>query len=143
VSRPTERPVFFIDRALGAYDVAEALRKAGAHVEVHDAHFQDDEDDTVWLPGVGAHGWIVLTKDERISRRRLEIDALMNARVGAFILTRSDLTGPQMADAFVRALPRMERFAQKRERPFVAMVSPSGTITLKRGGAKLGGIKRR
>ena len=34
-----QKPVFFIDRALGKRAVAEALRKAGAIVEIHDDHF--------------------------------------------------------------------------------------------------------
>lgn len=40
---------FFIDRSLGSQGVAQALRNAGARVEVHDDHFAVNEQDTVWL----------------------------------------------------------------------------------------------
>ena len=37
-----EEPVFFIDRSLGRRHVAQALRAAGAVVEIHDDHFPQD-----------------------------------------------------------------------------------------------------
>lgn len=82
---PDDEPTFFIDRSLGSRDVPEALRAAGARVEVHDDHFDQDAEDAIWLPEVGGRGWLVLTKDIRIRRHPLELSALMNAGVGAFI----------------------------------------------------------
>jgi hypothetical protein len=49
-------PVFFVDRSLGKHVVPDALRAAGAHVEVHDDHFAQDALDEVWLPAVGQNG---------------------------------------------------------------------------------------
>jgi len=49
---------FFIDRSLGRFAVAEALRGAGVWVETHDQHFQQDEQDGVWLLEVGRRGWV-------------------------------------------------------------------------------------
>lgn len=60
-ARRLKQPVFFLDRNLGRSVVAEALREAGAHVEVHNEHFAQDERDDVWLDAVGARGWIVVT----------------------------------------------------------------------------------
>jgi hypothetical protein len=56
-------------------------------------------------------GWIVLTKDARIRYREIERTALMNAGVGAFVLTAKNLQGSEMASIFVHALPSMMRFA--------------------------------
>ena len=39
---PLETAVFFIDRSVGKKTVANALREAGLHVEVHDDHFAQD-----------------------------------------------------------------------------------------------------
>ncbi len=78
MSLPPDEPTFLIDRSLGSRDVPEALRAAGALVEVHDDHFAQDAEDAVWLPAVGAQGWIVLTKDIRIRRHPLELSALMS-----------------------------------------------------------------
>jgi hypothetical protein len=45
-------------------------------VEVHDDHFARDEEDRVWLQSVGEKGWVVLTKDQKLRYRPLEINAL-------------------------------------------------------------------
>ncbi len=118
-----------------------ALQHAGALVELHDDHFPHDQDDADWLPIVGHRGWLVLTKDKAIRRRELEMQALMGAGVGAFILTATGLDGPSMASAFVAALPTMTRYAHTRVRPFVASVTAIGRVSMLRGGARRGGVR--
>jgi hypothetical protein len=86
--------------------VAEALRRSGCSVEIHDQHFHQAAKDTDWLPEVGRRGWVVLTKDRQIRTRQNELIALLSAGVAAFVLTAADLSGPEMASAFVRALHR-------------------------------------
>jgi len=139
---PTEPPTFFVDRCLGSSDVPNALRQAGARVEIHDDHFAQDALDTDWLPIVGAKGWILLTRDKRIRRRELEKQALMSAGIGAFFLSGTEMTGEDMAQAFVAALSEMSHVVEKRVRPFIAYVSRSGDISMKIGGARRGGVKR-
>ena len=90
--------VFFLDRSLGKKKVAQALRQAGAVVEVHADHFPADARDEDWLRVVGSRGWIVLTKDERIRYRPNERSALLRSGVRAFILTARDLTGEEMGE---------------------------------------------
>jgi hypothetical protein len=126
-----DEPTFFVDRSLGRSDVPAALRGAGARVEIHDDHFPQDAPDVSWLAEAGARGWLVLTKDRRIQRHPLELNALSAAGVGAFILTSANLSGAQMAAALVKALPRMIALAARCGRPFVATVSRSGDVSLK------------
>ena len=135
-------PVFFVDRSLGSVDVPTGLRAAGATVEVHDDHFAHTEADVDWLPVVGQRGWVVVTKDRRIRTRNVELEALMDAGVAAFVLTAGDLSGAEMAEALVKALPRMQRMVAKHLRPFIAAVSRPGEVTLKVGGERRGGVKR-
>lgn len=90
--------VFFLDRSLGRVHVSQALRALGARVEIHDDHFPLDARDADWLPEVGRRGWVVLMKDKRIRRNRLERDALLASGVRAFVLTSGNLTGPEMAE---------------------------------------------
>lgn len=78
--KPASGLVFFIDRSLGRKYVAEALRTAGATVEVHDDHFPQTTPDVDWLAEVGRRGWVVLSKDERIRRNRIEREALEAGR---------------------------------------------------------------
>jgi hypothetical protein len=119
-----------VDRALGTITVAAALRSAGCTVEIHDQHFAPDAKDTEWLPEVGRRGWAVLTKDHHIRTRQSELVALLKAGVAAFVLTAGDLSGPEMAAAFVRALPKIKRMLVGEPRPFIARVSPAGVVTL-------------
>jgi uncharacterized protein with PIN domain len=87
------QPTFFIDRALGRKAVAEALRQAGAKVEVHDDHFSDRALDVEWLPIVAQRGWLILTKDDAIGRRLLERIAVASSGARVFILASGHLTG--------------------------------------------------
>jgi hypothetical protein len=120
--------IFFIDRSLGAQVVAEALRAAGEQVEVHDDHFARDASDETWLGEVGAKGWVVLSKDDRIRRNPVEREALIAAGIAAFFLGRSDLRGEQMAAALTAALPAIKKTLRRFSVPFIAGVSMSGDI---------------
>ena len=44
----------------------EALRAAGAQVEIHDDNFPQGALDVEWLPEVGRRGWVLLPKDREI-----------------------------------------------------------------------------
>jgi hypothetical protein len=76
VAKPPDGTVFFLDRSLGVEPIRAELIKAGLVVEIHDDHFARDEEDRVWLQRVGEWGWVVLTKDQRLRYRPLEIAAL-------------------------------------------------------------------
>ncbi len=143
MSRPREAPVFFIDHCLGTEKVAQRLRREGVDARVLvDEGFSADAEDVDWLPVVANKGWAILTKDKRIRRRAIEREAINESRAGAFILTASGLGGDAIADAFVRALPRMIRIWNTRGRPFVAMVSAQGAVTVIEGGERLAALKR-
>jgi uncharacterized protein with PIN domain len=121
---------YFVDECLGRHFVADALRDAGAHVEVHHEHFPSGALDADWLSIVGERKWIVLTKDRHIRRRALEVQAIVNARVRAFVLTAADLTGPEQAVAFVRALRKMNRIASASPGPLIGRVGESGGVSI-------------
>lgn len=127
--KPAGDLVFFIDRSLGRKQVAQALREAGATVEVHDDHFPQTTPDVEWLADVGRRGWVVLSKDERIRRNRIEREALQAARVRAFFLTQQDITGQEMAELFSNALSGMTRRAVSEPAPFIFTISRSGKFS--------------
>jgi hypothetical protein len=84
-----------------------------------------------WLAAAGENGWLVLTKDDHIRFRDNEKAAVHAAKVRLFALTRGNMSGDDMASAFVKALPRMKRLARRQAPPFVATVSAAGDVTLK------------
>ena len=121
--------IYFVDRSLGRKKVPEALRRAGATVEVHDDHFPQSTPDQIWLTEVGRRGWVVLTADKRIRYRTLERDALIAAGVQAFVLT--SIPGPDMGDIFTSALAKMEAMcAGHGSRPFIAKVSKGPDVRI-------------
>ena len=120
---------FFLDRNLGKHIIADILREAGARVAVHDDHFPTDAKDNEWLPAVGKNGWVVLTKDKRIKDRGLELRALRNARVKAFVLTSGNLQGHDMAAIFVKALPAIQKYVNNNDPPFIARLTSQGKIS--------------
>ena len=115
--------VFFVDRSLGKLVITGALRRAGAQVEVHDDHSPQNAPDELWLPEAGRRGWAVLTKDDRIRYRQVEMAAASTAGVALFIFTGKGMRGTAIADALVQALPAMAKLLETRQRSFVAKVS--------------------
>ena len=130
VAKPPDGTVFFIDRSLGVEPIRTELIKSGLAIEIHDDHFARDEEDRVWLRTVGERGWVVLTKDQRLRYRPLEITALRASNARVFVLTSGNLRGIEIAAVFRAALPRIHRILQSRPGPFVARVSQSGHLTI-------------
>jgi predicted nuclease of predicted toxin-antitoxin system len=122
--------VFFIDRSLGVEPIRTELINSGLAVEIHDAHFPRDEEDRVWLQAIGERGWVVLTKDQRLRYRPLEISALRASNARVFVLTAGNLRGTEIADVFLEALPRIFRTLRSRPGPFVARVSQAGHVAI-------------
>jgi hypothetical protein len=72
-AKPPDGTVFFVDRSLGIEPLRTELANLGLLVEIHDDHFARGAEDRVWLRAVGDRGWVVLTKDQRLRYRPLEI----------------------------------------------------------------------
>lgn len=130
VAKPPDGTVFFIDRSLGVEPIRTELIKTGLVVEIHDDHFARDEEDRVWLRTVGEWGWVVLTKDQKLRYRPLEIAALRASKARVFVLTAGNLRGIEITAVFRAGLPRICRVLHARTGPFVARVSKAGHITV-------------
>ena len=130
-AKPPEGTVFFIDRSLGVDPLRSVLMDEGLAVEIHDEHFPRDEDDSVWLSAAGERGWVVLTKDQRLRYRPLEIAALKSSGARVFILVAGNLRGSEIAEVFKAALPAMCRVLRGRRRgPFVGRVTKGGRVSV-------------
>lgn len=120
--------VFFIDRSLGKTHVVNALRNIGELVEIHDDHFNQATADTDWLPIVASKGWVILTADKKIAHRRLEHMAVQESGARMFVLVSGNLSGMEMAEIFVQAVPVMKRFIAKTPAPFMAKVHKNASV---------------
>lgn len=133
--------VFFVDRCLGAQAVPEALRRAGASVQVHGDHFAADARDEDILALVGKNRWVFLSKDKRIRYRTAELQALAEAQVAAFISTSGNAAGQALGGAFAAALPRMRQLCRTHTRPLIGTVALSGVVQILLG-SRRGGVRR-
>jgi predicted nuclease of predicted toxin-antitoxin system len=128
--KPPEELTFFLDRQLGRYKIAGALRKAGLNIEIHDDHFSQSAKDPEWLTAAGKKNWIVVTRDERIRYRLAERQAIRRAKVRAFVLAaQGDLRAEMLAEIFLNALPKIRRTVTKQKPPFIAKISRGGDVT--------------
>jgi hypothetical protein len=127
-AKPPDQPVFFIDRSLGKIDVPDALRSEGYRCELHDSHFEQQTEDAIWLRDVATHQWVVLTKDERIRYRPLEFQALVEARVRAFIVVCGNVRGIETAEILRRAMPKILKVIASQRGPFVYYVYKNSTL---------------
>ena len=122
-------PTFFLDRQIGKYIVANALRKAGAIVEVHDDHFPQVTEDVVWIPAIASRGWVLITRDQNIRYNALERAAYVSARLRGFIVTGKGMSGGEFAELMVACLPRMTRKVSRAQGPLLYTISRGGSFT--------------
>ena len=110
--------------------VGRRLAEEGIRIELHDDHFPQGTPDAAWLPVVGQRGWIVLTKDSRIRYRPNEKQALLAAGVRAFAFASGNLSGAQMTDAIVKALPKMLKLIATHRGAFVARITATADVAV-------------
>ena len=120
---------FFLDYQIGRFIVAQALRDAGARVEVHLDHFAQAAADIEWIPEVARRGWVLITKDQNIRRNPLERAVYEAARLRGFVLTGKDMDGPETAGLLVRCLPGMVRRVVDKPGPSLFTISRGGTFS--------------
>src|SRR3989449_11587737 len=131
--KPPEELTFFLDRQLGRYKMAGALRKAGLNIEIHDDHFLQGALDPEWLRAVGERNWIVVTRDERIRYRVAEKQAIRRAKVRAFVLVaHGDLRIEEIAEILLKALSKVESIAVQEKPPFIAKIWRDGNVAVTR-----------
>lgn len=105
-----------------------ALRAAGHRCELHDDHFDHRTEDATWLKAVAANEWIVLTKDERIRYRPLELQAIESARLRAFIVICGNVRGADTAEILLKGNAANPGNPGRPKGPFIYCVYKDSTI---------------
>ena len=95
------------------------MRDAGANVEHPGGAIPFGATDDVWLDECGKQGWIVLTRDKHIRRRRLEREALKASGVAAFALTSGEATAKEVADTIVPLVQKFVNMSVSEPQPFL------------------------
>ena len=118
---------FFLDRASESTALYSALKAKGANVEMHRNHYEDDEDDEVWLPEVATKGWIIISQNQF---NALEREAIRNAGGCAFLVVHGDMKGEEEAAMIAAALPKMLRILKANQAPFIARIYSAKKVLL-------------
>jgi hypothetical protein len=127
----------FADRNLGVNTFPAILRAEGITVHLHQDHFPQDAEDVVWMPEVARRGWIIISPDIRISRDRLEVDAIMTSGASVFCLSGGQCTAEEKARNFLRCLPQVAKVVDSTPPPFIAKVyrpTPTTRATIAHAG---------
>ena len=78
----------------------------------------------------GAEGWVAFTRDKNIRYREIERMALISAGVRAFVFTGGNVSGIELAETIVAALPRIAGVLRKAKPPFICRISASGAVEM-------------
>jgi hypothetical protein len=124
--------VLYLDENLhNCKPILDALVLHSVKHERHGAHFPPGTEDSVWLPLVGQHGWLLVTKDKKIRYNELEKTAVLRYHVREFYFSSGNYSGVQMAEMLIAALPHMARICRKHDPPFIASITKSGKVNLR------------
>jgi len=121
---------FFIDNNLSP-QLAEGMKGFGEDVVHLREKFDACVDDVTWLTYVGEHGLTLVTRDEHIRHRPVELRALKAHGVGAFFLGGKNRGRCELVQQLVRHWPRMKELSRSTPRPFAFRIPPSGTTIVK------------
>lgn len=128
--RRPRNPTFLIDQCLGGRQLAEALRARGCtRVEFLADHFPITTKDFEWLAEAGRRKWVVLTKDDRIRKNRIEVLSVLHSKARVFALTARNIPSIEQVAAFMAALPKILRICDQ-PGPLIATIPASGRVTL-------------
>lgn len=120
-------PVFFLDRGLGRFLVADAIRQRGytalPMADVYGGGEDERVPDDDWILRADAEGWVALTKDYSIVRDHIE--TLKETGLRVFALNNANLTGPQMVERIDTHLNRIVQRASK-PGPYLYVVGSKG-----------------
>ena len=84
-------------------------------------------EDTTWLTAVAKENWIVLTKDERIRYRPLELKALESSQLRTFIMVCGNVRGIDTAAILLKAMPRVLEIVKSQKGPFIYYIYKNST----------------
>ena len=119
---------FFLDNNLSPI-LARGLRAFGEDVRHLREDFPANTPDELWLPEVGQRGWYLVTHDKQIPRKAAQLQALVQAGVGAFVFThRKKLARWGWVELVVRRWAEIRDWADRHERPFVVGIPERGVL---------------
>lgn len=111
--------------------VANELRSIGKDAVAKIEVFPQDTKDPQWLRRVGEEGWLGITRDAHIRSRPGEVRAIVEHRVGCFILTyKNDTKAAGIVRIVLDNIEEMEERFRTTPKPFLYTVTKDGEFRL-------------
>jgi hypothetical protein len=118
--------LIFIDRSIPK-SVASALKLVRSDVLWLEDRFPHDAKEQDWLSVAGESEWLVIMRDKKVRTRRGERQAIVDNRVGCFIINQgNDPTRWEYLRLLALTLDEMERRFDTTARPFIYTISREG-----------------
>lgn len=122
---------FFLDRNLGAYDLATQLRKADVDVTVHDAIYARTERDPWVFYNCGKDGFIVITSDKTFTRSFPHMAAIQLGRTTVLYFSNNNYKSQVRGEAFLAARTAIMRALKRHQGvPFIGSIGKDGAFTI-------------
>lgn len=118
----------FVDRDLWSRTLDATPREAGIPFVAHRDRFAHDTPDAQWLAAAAEHGWVIVTRDQRIRYRANEVAAVRRGRLHLFALSSGNLSAAESARIVVAAWPRIRAAVRDHAPPMLWRIDRSGRI---------------
>jgi hypothetical protein len=118
---------FFFDKCT-SLNIVKAFRLLGeTNVVFLTEELPEDADDTaVIMPHCAEKGYILVSRDEKMAKRLVPLNAVSEHGIGAFFLRSGELSRWRRFVQLVRAWYGMKETSETAERPFVFIVGVNG-----------------
>ena len=118
---------YFTDRNLG-HLLPIAMGLLGIPIEIHDTYYDQFTPDDVWLPEVGAKGWVVLTQDPRFLYNDSEKEAIVSNGVACFVFILDGLKRWPKLQVIARVWDDIERIVARDTPPYIYRITKAGDV---------------
>ncbi|MBI2997965.1 MAG: hypothetical protein HYY46_05855 [Deltaproteobacteria bacterium] len=119
---------FLLDENI-SHLVADALKALGKPVAYVTDILPRGADDVTLFGQLGQLDWFLVTQDQKIRRKKHELEAMRQAGIGAFIFTgRANKTVERMTIMILEHFDEIQKLAQQTPRPFIFGISDRGSV---------------
>jgi PIN like domain len=128
-NKPRKSFTLYLCHNLDFDSVADTLDRHGIRYKRHREFFKGEVADTVLLPKVGRHRWILVTFDQKQRTRNIESELIKRYKIRHFVFTSGEIG--DVGELLFKASRNMRNLCKRENGPFCASIALSGKVLLK------------
>jgi hypothetical protein len=98
------------------------LRRVGFVVESLHDHFDQEEEDPIWITECGRRDWVIFTGDKRIEKNVLNRQAVIEGKCKVFIFTDTNSYAEEWAAAVILGREKIQRLIRRNNGPLYVRI---------------------